>query len=334
MIHNELSNFAKIDSSKGLSGGGVIDLTGDEDPTDEDGDAEMDDSIGVLASLENNIVMENNIIMKYNIITFLNSIEPGAFTRRRWKVMARKAIGGKEVARCVVFGHKSEVEEVLRMISSTYSSKPLSRNCKAKNSPYGISWSHRAKGKDSFVKCDMTRNDFIGVQVKASTSTMIVKVIRVLKVVNVLGLEHLVDRLIFPQKGKRPHTDEASGSDLDGDLYFVTWDDHLIPPSKQSWLPMEYTIAEAKELPHKRARLEFVLVCTLRSPQSANDLKHNGRTTFIEKARLLLWTKAPMRMCSDTKRLGKKMCNLAPDVAWFGAPFKSYENLHHLHKTL
>nr|GEY57883.1 reverse transcriptase domain-containing protein [Tanacetum cinerariifolium] len=34
------------------SGGGVIDLTGNEDPTDEDGDAEIDDSIGVLASLE------------------------------------------------------------------------------------------------------------------------------------------------------------------------------------------------------------------------------------------------------------------------------------------
>ncbi|KAM0040391.1 putative RNA-directed RNA polymerase [Helianthus debilis subsp. tardiflorus] len=51
--------------------------------------------------------------------------------------------------------------------------------------------------------------------------------------------------LIVPQKGDRPHTDEASGSDLDGDLYFVTWDENLIPPSKP---PMEYTAAEAKEL--------------------------------------------------------------------------------------
>ncbi|GJY91817.1 hypothetical protein Tco_0507599 [Tanacetum coccineum] len=42
MIHNELSNSAKIDSSKGESGGGVVDLTGDEDPTDEDGDNGMD----------------------------------------------------------------------------------------------------------------------------------------------------------------------------------------------------------------------------------------------------------------------------------------------------
>nr|GEY07346.1 hypothetical protein [Tanacetum cinerariifolium] len=33
------------------SSGGVIDLTGDEDPTDEDGDTRMDDLIGILASL-------------------------------------------------------------------------------------------------------------------------------------------------------------------------------------------------------------------------------------------------------------------------------------------
>nr|GEU75471.1 hypothetical protein [Tanacetum cinerariifolium] len=34
-----------------LSGDGVIDLTGDEDPTNEDGDAKMDDSTGFLAPL-------------------------------------------------------------------------------------------------------------------------------------------------------------------------------------------------------------------------------------------------------------------------------------------
>nr|GEU40751.1 hypothetical protein [Tanacetum cinerariifolium] len=38
-------------------------------------------------------------------------------------------------------------------------------------------WSHGAEGKDSFVKSDMTRNDdFVGVQVKALISMMIVSV--------------------------------------------------------------------------------------------------------------------------------------------------------------
>nr|GEV69044.1 hypothetical protein [Tanacetum cinerariifolium] len=39
----------------------------------------------------------------------------------------------------------SEVEEAVRMISSTYSSKLLSRNCKAKNSPYGSRFDNRDK---------------------------------------------------------------------------------------------------------------------------------------------------------------------------------------------
>ncbi|GJW65650.1 hypothetical protein Tco_0117534, partial [Tanacetum coccineum] len=43
--------LSKIDLSKGKSGGGVVDLNGDEDLTDEDGDIGMGDSTGVLASL-------------------------------------------------------------------------------------------------------------------------------------------------------------------------------------------------------------------------------------------------------------------------------------------
>ncbi|XP_058113286.1 RNA-dependent RNA polymerase 6-like [Magnolia sinica] len=74
--------------------------------------------------------------------------------------------------------------------------------------------------------------------------------IRILEAVDVPGLHHLVDCLVFPQKGERPHTDEASGSDLDGDHYFATWDENLIPPSKMSSLPMDYTPAEVKEKKH------------------------------------------------------------------------------------
>ena len=35
--------------------------------------------------------------------------------------------------------------------------------------------------------------------------------------------------IIFPSKGKRPHPDECSGSDLDGDNYFVFYNNNLIP---------------------------------------------------------------------------------------------------------
>ena len=46
--------------------------------------------------------------------------------------------------------------------------------------------------------------------------------IRVLNAVYKDELLHLKNVLVFPCKGDRPHTNECSGSDLDGDLYFVT----------------------------------------------------------------------------------------------------------------
>lgn len=55
---------------------------------------------------------------------------------------------------------------------------------------------------------------------------------------------HLTNCVVFPRKGSRPHTAEISGSDLDGDLYFVTWDQRLIPP--ETCQPFEYDQAAAK----------------------------------------------------------------------------------------
>ena len=46
--------------------------------------------------------------------------------------------------------------------------------------------------------------------------------IRTLTAVNKPQLYHLKNVLVFPTIGPRPHTNECSGSDLDGDLYFVS----------------------------------------------------------------------------------------------------------------
>ncbi|KAA8532480.1 hypothetical protein F0562_032520 [Nyssa sinensis] len=73
--------------------------------------------------------------------------------------------------------------------------------------------------------------------------------VRVLRAVNVPALHHMVDCLVFPQKGMRPHPNECSGSDLDGDIYFVCWDPDLIPP--QQIEPMDYTPAPPMLLDHE-----------------------------------------------------------------------------------
>ncbi|PWZ07659.1 putative RNA-dependent RNA polymerase SHL2 [Zea mays] len=86
--------------------------------------------------------------------------------------------------------------------------------------------------------------------------------VRILEAVDVPDLYHLVDCFVFPKKGERPHADEASGSDLDGDVYFVTWDESLVPPGRKSCTPMDYSPAKTKQLPrdvHQQDTVDFYL---------------------------------------------------------------------------
>ena len=63
---------------------------------------------------------------------------------------------------------------------------------------------------------------------------------RIFEAVDVKELHHLVDCLVFPRKGRRPHSNEMTGSDLDGDKYFVTWLDKLLP-TRENEDPMDFT---------------------------------------------------------------------------------------------
>ena len=66
--------------------------------------------------------------------------------------------------------------------------------------------------------------------------------IRVLKLVkNNPKYEYLNDCIVFPTRGSRPHADESSGGDLDGDEFFVSWDQDLIPSYAWRCAPFDYS---------------------------------------------------------------------------------------------
>ncbi|CAF4736112.1 unnamed protein product, partial [Rotaria sp. Silwood1] len=74
--------------------------------------------------------------------------------------------------------------------------------------------------------------------------------LRTFEAIDVPKLRHLVDCIVFPQLGDRPHPNEISGSDLDGDEYAVYWHPDLIPTT-ENFPPYEY---DSQEKPQKLDR--------------------------------------------------------------------------------
>jgi hypothetical protein len=64
---------------------------------------------------------------------------------------------------------------------------------------------------------------------------------RVLECVDVPKCHHLVDCIVFPVQGDRPHADEMSGGDLDGDKFFVCWDQELVPHKTEEPCSYKFT---------------------------------------------------------------------------------------------
>ena len=69
--------------------------------------------------------------------------------------------------------------------------------------------------------------------------------IRKFEAIDVEELHHMVDCVVFPQHGHRPHPDEMAGSDLDGDEYFVTWMPELMFEGDNEE-PMDFTPPQKK----------------------------------------------------------------------------------------
>jgi len=70
--------------------------------------------------------------------------------------------------------------------------------------------------------------------------------IRILTTKTIPELTHLCDVVVFPSQGNRPHPNEMSGGDLDGDIYSIIFDDKLVPLLHAE--PMDFTPATSPEL--------------------------------------------------------------------------------------
>jgi RNA-dependent RNA polymerase len=76
--------------------------------------------------------------------------------------------------------------------------------------------------------------------------------IRMLNCVDKPELRHLNNVCVFSSKGERPTCNMMSGGDLDGDVYFVTWDKELLSYIKPESIkePADYSKSELiKEKP-------------------------------------------------------------------------------------
>jgi len=72
--------------------------------------------------------------------------------------------------------------------------------------------------------------------------------IRRLEAVDIPALRPFIrDCIVFPVLGSRPHSNEISGSDLDGDQYWVYWGNELTV--KEIIPPLAYTPASKKSVP-------------------------------------------------------------------------------------
>ncbi|XP_052205932.1 probable RNA-dependent RNA polymerase 1 [Diospyros lotus] len=141
--------------------------------------------------------------------------------------------------------------------------------------------------------------------------------VRVLKAVDMPALHHMVDCVVFPQKGMRPHPNECSGSDLDGDIYFVCWDPDLIPSRQVE--PMDYTAASSILLDHDVTIEEVQEYFTNYIVNDSLGIIANAHTVFADRE--------PLKAMSDSCIQLAKLFSIAVDFPKTGVPAEIPSNL-------
>ncbi|KAK9108004.1 hypothetical protein Syun_024015 [Stephania yunnanensis] len=120
----------------------------------------------------------------------------------------------------------------------------------------------------------------------------------------------LFDCVLFPQKGPRPHPNECSGGDLDGDLYFTCWDENLVPPETDT--PMDYMGRRPRIMDHE-VTLEEIQKFFV-------DYMINDTLGQISIAHLIHADRSPERARSPECIRLANLHSMAVDFAKTGAP--------------
>ncbi|KAK6917984.1 RNA-dependent RNA polymerase, eukaryotic-type [Dillenia turbinata] len=163
-----------------------------------------------------------------------------------------------------------------------------------------------------FRKVDETTAIVVGKVIVTKNPCLHPGDVRVLEAVYEVSLEDkgLVDCLVFPQKGERPHPNECSGGDLDGDQFFICWDEGLIPPQTET--PMDYTGRRPRKMDHD-VTLEEI-------HEFFVDYMINDTLGAISTAHLVLADREPSKACSPKCLQLAALHSMAVDFAKTGAP--------------
>ena len=104
------------------------------------------------------------------------------------------------------------------------------------------------------------------------------------------SLPFLVDCVVFPTNGKRPHADEMAGGDLDGDSFFICWDERLVPDK----------ICPAEQYPPAPAKKEKGVTIEGKIAYFANQRNLQGMVDSLYNA----WADKLGPGCEQCRRLG------------------------------
>lgn len=168
------------------------------------------------------------------------------------------------------------------------------------------------KGKSCFQKVDGTTSVVSGKVVVTKNPCLHPGDVRVLEAVCEVALveKGLVDCIVFPHKGKRPHPNECSGGDLDGDLYFISWDEDLIP--SHTVAPMDYSGRRSRIMDHD-VTLEEIHKFFV-------DYMVSDTLGIISTAHLIHADREPTKALSEKCLQLANLHSMAVDFAKTGAP--------------